>query len=176
MISSFVSYSMLCASLCSCLLCSCGRHTLHRLLPFWVHFCTRSDTLLVPAIRAINRANWLPSINPNVRVIFLQIFPIWLLYRILLLLLVFPKYKYYPTHSAWSDKVILNQTTIFAKFAALWFDRQFYSPFQIFLRWLLILDLLIVIFCDLRFIGFNAFSRSRSRRQLKSSKSSIMRP
>ena len=108
MISSFVSYSMLYALLCSCLLCSYGRHTLYRLLPFWVYFCTRSDTLLVPAIRAVNRANWLPSINPNIRVIFLQIFPIRLPYWILLPLSVFPKYKYYPAHNAWFDKVLPN--------------------------------------------------------------------
>ena len=85
------------ASLCPCLHCSCGRYTLHRLLPFWVYFRTRSDTLLVSAIRAINRANWLSSINPNVRVIFLQIFPIRLLCRILLLLLVSPKHTKHAT-------------------------------------------------------------------------------
>ena len=57
------------------------------LLPSWVYFCTRSDTLLVSA----SRENWLPSINPNIRVIFLQIFPIQLLCQILRLLLVPPK-------------------------------------------------------------------------------------
>ena len=45
----------------------------------------------------------------------------------------------------------------FAEFAILWPDRQFYSPDQISFRKLLILDLLIVIFCNSQFIGFGFF-------------------
>ena len=70
-------------SLCSYLPCSCRRYTLYWLLSFWVYLRTRSDILLVSAIRAGSWATWLSSVNPNVRVIFLQIFPIWLLCRIL---------------------------------------------------------------------------------------------
>ena len=62
----------------------------------------------------------------------------------------------------------------FAGFAVLSPDRQFYSPDQISFRKLLILDLLIVIMQSSVY-GLQCSSRAHSRRQLKSSKSSITR-
>ena len=164
---SSVLYSILYASLC--------RHdwyVLYRFSPLQVYFLASNDTLPASATKTDDRANQLLSINPNVRVIFLQIFPIWLLCRIFLLFSVSPKYKYYQVHNVRFDRVLPSWVTFRRTYCSLTWSAILFSGLSSF-RKLLDLDLLIVISRNPQFIGFSVFSRACSRRQLKSLKSFI---
>ena len=165
---SFISYFILYVSLCPCLLCSYRRYTSYRRLLLWVYFRTSGDTLLVSAIRADDRANWLSSINPNARVIFLQIFPIWLLCRIFSLLSI----NKYQDHNIWSDKVFPSWLTFHRTCCSLTWSVILFSRLSLLqkIAWSWPFNrntLQSSVYC------LQCFSRACNRRHLKSLKSSI---